>query len=88
MIILAAVAGLAILCLTALCLKTLADGQERMRLLAPQIRVVSPPKAEAPKDDEELLARLAAAKREEPGVNGVADIGHEVIGLRQEGGAS
>lgn len=51
--ILAAVAGLAILCLTAIVLKMLADGREQIRLLAPQIRVTAPPKAPALKDEDE-----------------------------------
>lgn len=44
MITLAAVAGIAIVVLGAIVLSLIADGRERMRLLAPQIRVVSPPK--------------------------------------------
>jgi hypothetical protein len=51
---LAAIAGLAILALTAVVLKMLADGRERMRLLAPQIRLVAPPKEPAPKDEDEV----------------------------------
>lgn len=54
MIILAIVAVAAIGGFTAVVLKMLADGRERMRLLAPQIRVVSPPKEPAPKDGDFL----------------------------------
>lgn len=51
MIILAAIAGLAILGFVAIILKMLADSRERMRLLAPQMRLVAPPKEPSPKDE-------------------------------------
>lgn len=53
MIILAVIAGLAILGFVAIILKMLADGRERMRLLAPQMRLVAPPKEPAPKDEDD-----------------------------------
>ena len=49
---LAFIAGISILVLGAIVLKMLADGRERMRLLAPQIRVVSPPKEQPERDKD------------------------------------
>lgn len=86
MIILAFVSGLAIVVLGAIVLALIYAGRSTVRDVSPQLRLAAPPRPSQP--DEEMLAQLAAAMREYPGVSKVADIGHEVIGLRQEGGPS
>lgn len=64
-LVIAAVALAAIGGLVAIVLKMLADGREQMRLLAPQVRLVAPPKEPAAKDDGAFLAGPPFAGGEE-----------------------
>jgi hypothetical protein len=50
---LAAIAGLSILALAAIVLALIGAGRATMRDISRQLRLVSPPKESAPKDDED-----------------------------------